>query len=275
MMDAQVQRAPRQGLGLRLLTAAIALPVLLAVVWAGTPWVGIVAALAAAVALREASALLRGAGHAPPTLALVPAGTAIAALGLTDWRGVLAGFGAASVLVLGIALYRCCATDAFRGSAWSIAVLAYVALPLAALVLLRERPLGLEWLALGFLGVFATDSAAFFVGRAIGRHRMAPSISPGKTWEGAAGGLLGGAGATIALVALLDIPWVPLAAVGIGVGIAVLAQAGDLAESKLKRLAGAKDSGALFPGHGGLLDRMDSLLPVFLLLYYGAVFWPS
>lgn len=274
-MDAEGGRPGRQGLGPRLATASLALPVLFAVVWAGYPWVGIVAALAATVALREASALLRGAGHDAPYQVIAPAGAAAVALALTDWRGVLAGFGIAGAVVIGAVLYRRCGADAIRGSAWSVGALAYVALPLAALVLLRERPLGLEWLALGFLAVFANDSAAYFVGRAVGRRAMAPSISPAKTWEGAVGGLVGAAAATTALVALLNIPWVPWAAVGMGMGIAVLAQAGDLAESKLKRLAGAKDSGVLFPGHGGLLDRMDSLLPVFPLLYYGALFWPS
>lgn len=130
---------------------------------------------------------------------------------------------------------------------------------------------GAWWLLLGILTVYAADSAAFFVGRRIGRHRMAPGVSPGKTWEGTAGGL---AGAVIAAVALgvlfplrLDI-W-QLALIGVIVGVA--APVGDLLESKIKRMADAKDSGSLLPGHGGMLDRLDSLLPSLILVYILAV----
>ena len=130
---------------------------------------------------------------------------------------------------------------------------------------------GAWWLLLGILTVYAADSAAFFVGRRIGRHRMAPGVSPGKTWEGTAGGL---AGAVIAAVALgvlfplrLDI-W-QLALIGVIVGI--VAPVGDLLESKIKRMADAKDSGSLLPGHGGMLDRLDSLLPSLILVYILAV----
>ena len=130
---------------------------------------------------------------------------------------------------------------------------------------------GVWWLLLGILTVYAADSAAFFVGRRIGRHRMAPGVSPGKTWEGTAGGL---AGAVIAAVALgvlfplrLDI-W-QLALIGVIVGVA--APVGDLLESKIKRMADAKDSGSLLPGHGGMLDRLDSLLPSLILVYILAV----
>ena len=108
----------------------------------------------------------------------------------------------------------------------------------------------------------------------MGRRKLAPSISPGKTWEGAVGGLVGAAAAAAALVVLLDgIESRLLSAVALGLGIGVVAQAGDLLESKVKRLADAKDSGRLIPGHGGLLDRLDSLLPVFPLVYYSSWIW--
>ena len=148
----------------------------------------------------------------------------------------------------------------------------YVVIPFAALVLLRLDA-GLQWAALAFLVTFATDTSAYAVGRAIGRRKLAPSISPGKTWEGAVGGLVGAATASTALVALLDVEsrLLPAAALGLGIGIA--AQAGDLLESKVKRMAGAKDSGRLIPGHGGLFDRLDSLVPVFPLVYYASWVW--
>ncbi|MCH7483458.1 MAG: phosphatidate cytidylyltransferase [Chloroflexi bacterium] len=145
-------------------------------------------------------------------------------------------------------------------------------------------PLGTMWRGAkdAFLTVndftltFATDTGAYAVGKLVGRHKMAPRISPGKTWEGAAGGLVAGTGATVALVAVLGPIETALAAAALlGAGIAIAGQAGDLAESWLKRLAGAKDSGTLIPGHGGILDRMDSLFPVFPLVYAASRLWPT
>ena len=135
-----------------------------------------------------------------------------------------------------------------------------------ALVVVRRGPGGpaLAFTALGI--VWAADAAAYFAGRAWGRHKLAPALSPGKTWEGAAGALAAAAatGALASLWSPVGIPvLVPLAA-----GAAVFSIVGDLAESRLKRLAGAKDSGSLIPGHGGILDRVDSITaaaPVFAL----------
>ena len=151
---------------------------------------------------------------------------------------------------------------------------AYVVLPFSALIFMRLGDTGLQWTVLAFLVTFATDTSAYAVGRAVGRRKLAPSISPGKTWEGAVGGLLGAAAAAAALVALLDgIEDRVLPALVLGLAIGTLAQAGDLLESKVKRMADAKDSGRLIPGHGGLLDRLDSLVPVFPLVYYASRAW--
>jgi phosphatidate cytidylyltransferase len=108
------------------------------------------------------------------------------------------------------------------------------------------------------LGVWAFDTAAYLVGRRFGRRRLIPHISPGKTVEGVIGGLVAAAFVTTVLVAALGRS--PVAGFGLGIAIAVAAQAGDLAESMLKRAAGAKESGRLIPGHGGMLDRIDSFL---------------
>ena len=132
--------------------------------------------------------------------------------------------------------------------------------------------LGRSWLIFALLTTFATDSGAYFVGRLTGRHKMAPQLSPGKTWEGAAGGLAAAIAAALLLSLLppqylnLGLDWWQPALIGLPVGIA--AQGGDLLESGLKRLAGVKDAGALFPGHGGMLDRLDSLLLTIPLVYY-------
>lgn len=152
--------------------------------------------------------------------------------------------------------------------------IAYVVLPFTALIRLRIDDAGLEWTAMAFLVTFATDTSAYAVGRAMGRRKLAPSISPGKTWEGAVGGLIGAAAAAVALVALLGgIESRLLPAVALGLAIGLAAQAGDLLESKVKRMADAKDSGRLIPGHGGLFDRLDSLVPVFPLVYLASRAW--
>jgi len=137
-------------------------------------------------------------------------------------------------------------------------------------VLIRQLDQGFQWLLLAFLITFATDTGAYAVGKIFGSRRMAPSISPGKTWEGAIGGVVAGIGATVSLVTLQDLPLSTWSALWLGAAAAVVSQFGDLMESKLKRLAGVKDSGRLIPGHGGLLDRLDSLVLVFPLVYYAS-----
>jgi len=116
--------------------------------------------------------------------------------------------------------------------------------------------------------IMVADSAAYFAGRAFGRRKMAPSISPAKTWEGAAAGLMGGVLGALAVRALGLHRLPALDAAVLGALVAAVGMAGDLAESLLKRWAGVKDSGTLFPGHGGMLDRLDSLLFGAPILYY-------
>ena len=128
--------------------------------------------------------------------------------------------------------------------------------------------LGRSWLLFILLVVIACDTGAFAVGRLVGRHRMAPRVSPNKTWEGAAGGFLAsiGAGLLVGVVFDLGMPvWQQVAA---GAVASVAAQLGDLAESALKRAANAKDSGSIMPGHGGILDRMDSILFALPAVFY-------
>lgn len=136
--------------------------------------------------------------------------------------------------------------------------------------------LGRNWLLLALLTTFAADTGAYAVGRLLGRHKMAPTLSPGKTWEGLAGGLIAAIIAALLLDQLLQCcsglgltQWWQPALIGAALGIA--APAGDLLESKLKRLAQVKDAGRLFPGHGGILDRLDSLLLTLPAAYYLAL----
>ncbi len=126
---------------------------------------------------------------------------------------------------------------------------------------------GCWWLLLAILTVYAADTGAYAVGRLFGRHRMAPSISPGKTWEGTAGGMLFAVIAAVVLGALFPLRLEIWHLAAIGVILGAVSPIGDLVESKIKRLADAKDSGNLFPGHGGMLDRLDSLLPSLIAVY--------
>jgi phosphatidate cytidylyltransferase len=149
------------------------------------------------------------------------------------------------------------------GAGWYVSGLSYALVPALSLLWIRERDShGLELLLWVFLVTWSTDIGAYFVGRSLGRRKLAPDISPGKTFEGLYGG--------IAAATLIGGLWV--FAIGLGKPLlalapvlAVAAQAGDLFESGLKRRAGVKDSGHLLPGHGGLLDRVDGLVPVAVL----------
>lgn len=145
---------------------------------------------------------------------------------------------------------------------WLLASLA-VAAALASGLALRESDDGLAWLSYAIIITFASDTAAYAVGSLVGRHRLAPSISPSKTWEGTAGGISGAAVVSAAFTVFAELDALPFAtAILLGAALSVLGQLGDLAESWLKRKAGVKDSGSLLPGHGGVLDRLDSLLPI-------------
>lgn len=174
----------------------------------------------------------------------------------------------AVVLSLALLLFLPKKEGLFTGWAWTMGGVLYLGWLLSLLVGLRITA-GRDWIYLALLATFGSDTAAYFIGRAFGRHKMAPRISPGKTWEGAAGGLLGGV--IISLLFTLPTPvQLPLGygeAVLLGLLISVFGQAGDLAESLLKRSGGVKESGGLLPGHGGLLDRLDSILFAGALVY--------
>jgi phosphatidate cytidylyltransferase len=151
---------------------------------------------------------------------------------------------------------------------WSMTGIVYVGLLLSFLVALRING-GKEWLYLVIICTFGSDTFAYFIGRAIGRHKLAPGISPGKTWEGAVGGLIGSV--IVALLFTLSTPvQLPVGygeAILLGLLISISGQIGDLAESKLKRHKGIKESGTIMPGHGGILDRLDSILLAGLAVY--------
>lgn len=200
--------------------------------------------------------------------------------GVADWGfagacalappAALAGGAGATLAVCALAALAALARNGERdwSGAWNVLGVLPAALAPAALVLLREVPEGGLALVLWVLGVVvATDVGAYLVGRTLGGVRLAPALSPAKTRSGA----VGGAGCA-ALAGVLAAPFLPWAAgmSGVGVlaiaslGLSVVAQAGDLFESALKRRAGVKDSGRIIPGHGGVLDRIDALVAAVL-----------
>jgi phosphatidate cytidylyltransferase len=161
---------------------------------------------------------------------------------------------------------------AFTDWAWTFAGIMYVGWLSSYLVAMRGLQDGKSWVFLAVLATFGSDSAAYFTGRLCGKHKLAPSISPGKTWEGSVGGLFGAA--AVSLLFLLPTPlkltayldWWQLILVGLM--ISIFGQLGDLVESLLKRNTGVKDSGNIFPGHGGMLDRLDSIVFAAIVVYY-------
>jgi phosphatidate cytidylyltransferase len=126
------------------------------------------------------------------------------------------------------------------------------------------------WLLVALLPTWSADVAAYFIGSLLGRRRLAPTISPGKTWEGTIAGWIACGLAVIAVASVFGMPRVPLLAIAVGLG--PIGLAGDLLESYVKRRAGVKDSGTMLPGHGGVLDRLDSLTAgaVFIILVVAA-----
>lgn len=146
----------------------------------------------------------------------------------------------------------------------------YVSLLVSVWSLIKATlPNGASWLFITLGIAFGTDTFAYFAGRAFGKHKLYPEVSPKKTWEGSVGGLFGGVFVTIVFGSLFLVPELPIIhAVILGVVGSAFGQVGDLVESMLKRGFGVKDSGNLLPGHGGMLDRVDGLLFVAPAVYY-------
>jgi phosphatidate cytidylyltransferase len=279
--SARPERLPPRGLrapgflanlARRVATALVALPTLLAVFFLAPPRATVaVVALALAVGFHEFSALVRARGIRPMRwVGFVLAAALFLDVVSPGWLGVpSAPLGA--LLLLAFTLWRGVDLESVTGAAATLLGAVYLGALGGTIAALRVVP-PIEqgaWRLLLLLGIQVfSDSLAFFVGHAIGRRRLAPGISPGKSVEGAIGGLVGGVLGALA-VRSLGLPAMPaLHAAGLGAGVAALGIVGDLDESLLKRWAGVKDSGTLFPGHGGMLDRLDSLLFGAPVLYY-------
>lgn len=259
-----------ESLRTRVLTAAALAALLLTVVLWLPDWVAItIVTLLALAGAWEWSAFVRLAAPLPRAAYVL----LVAALLALAWR--ISVTPAGRDLLLTVALLWWLAALVWvafaprRVSAWSAAAAGVLALVPCWLALVRLRlalPHGAEWLLFAFVLVWVADIGAFFFGRRFGRVRLAPRVSPAKTWEGVLGAIAVSALVAIAGSRWFDVPlgaFLPLCLTVVGFSIV-----GDLTESLLKRFVGLKDSGSVFPGHGGVLDRIDSLTgaaPVLLL----------
>ncbi|MEA2677116.1 MAG: phosphatidate cytidylyltransferase [Chloroflexota bacterium] len=260
----------------RLISAAVLVPVVVILFWLGRPWISLAVALLAILVAWETTRLVRAAGlPANGWLVAVPVLLLIARFELTN-SNVTFFYGAPAQVVqfAVVAWATVAALDGLRQKdprqgflAWAGTLLAgaYVSLLAFVVGVLTfhvgdESGQGVRWLLLLVLTVWTLDSAAYVVGRYFPRGHFMNHISPKKTWSGAIGGTAAAIVVCTALVVAFGQAVNPAVGVLLGVVIAASAQAGDLAESMIKRAAGAKDSGTLIPGHGGFLDRVDSFM---------------
>jgi len=163
-------------------------------------------------------------------------------------------------------------SNAAKEVAFATLAFIYIPLLLMHLVMLRQTPFGVQWLMVIMLIVMTNDSAAYYSGSAFGKHRLYPLVSPKKSIEGALGGLIGSIGGTL-LAKFTFFPQMTITdTLFTAIFIGILGQTGDLFESLLKRSFGVKDSGAIFPGHGGVLDRLDSIIFAAPATYYYVIY---
>jgi len=260
---------------IRLLSALIGLPILLALVWIGSLWFSLLVAIAGALAAIELTSIARRWGHIIPGLVITPPVVALIAVAysLSSKNVMLPPLITLAIAVSSVALLIWLVAGRGREiplarTLTALAIILYVGGFLLHVPLLRALEQGREWVLFLLLVTFATDTAAYFVGRSVGRTPLAPSISPSKTWEGSVGGMLGAVGMAVLANFVLGLNVLLIEALILGLLIGVVGQLGDLAESRIKRLGDVKDSGTIIPGHGGLLDRLDSIVLNVLVVYY-------
>jgi phosphatidate cytidylyltransferase len=269
----------------RVLTALVLIPIVLLIVFLGPKqhWLfSFAVAAVAALAGWEFLGLTRQRGAQPPSIAVVLALLALFTANFEWPDSTSAAFGILCMALLVLCTFRRPVEQVMTDATASIFCMFYIGFTLLTLINLHEQPNGPSLVVFLLCVVWAGDTIALYTGRAWGRHKLAPGISPGKSWEGAIGSVAGSLIAASILLALAtqlqardlailsypDEPWYWLV---LAVVVNIAAQVGDLAESALKRSAGVKDSGSLLPGHGGMLDRIDALLLAAPVLWYAQV----
>jgi phosphatidate cytidylyltransferase len=261
----------RQSLLVRVVTAVVYGVALVAAIWYGPVPLGVLMGIIAGLAAAEFYGITRREHRLPNEVVGVVAAAAMP-ISAALWGMTGLTYVATALLAASLVQHALVQRGRTADTALTVFGALYTGFLLAYIVLIRQfGAAGTTGLVLTFtvlLSVWANDSLAYFVGSTLGRHKMAPRISPHKSWEGFAGGMVGTLAVWTVLPLLqwktIPLPWSLLT--GLAVGLAVVV--GDLAESRIKREAGVKDSGRLLPGHGGFLDRHDSLILVGLVAYW-------
>jgi phosphatidate cytidylyltransferase len=283
--ESQETTKAKLSIGPRLLTALVGGPItLICCVWFGGWWAFAVVAFFVVLGVLELHNMLLHAGYRPLIVISYGLGMLFLIAAMFPVQRLLLleiGLGVALLVSFSWLFLRKKLDGAMTDWALTLASSIYVGWPMSFFLLLRGYdsgmvritntawfvlPRGAWWLLIVLLGVWGFDSAAFFSGRYFGQHKLAPAISPGKTWEGVAGGLVLSLAITLILAVVpLGLPW--YLALALGLLLAVAAVLGDLAESLIKRQTHVKDSGQILPGHGGILDRIDSLLFAVIVVF--------
>ncbi len=271
----------------RILTAVVLIPLVLVLILWGPLWLQMLAAcIVAELALHEYLGMAYSSGSRSPKWPIQLCCAILFAVAYWAPASMLAVLGIFALTILGMCSLLSPLDRILADAAGGFFGLIYVALPLVLAPMIATQENGTSQLLFLLVVVWAGDITALYVGRLLGRRPMAPVLSPKKTWEGAAGSMVGsilaGLGVVIGgselyrhgiVVLLFAQPWWYW--LGMAVLLNVAAQIGDLLESAIKRGAGQKDSGSLLPGHGGVLDRVDALLLALPMLWYALLFRQS
>ena len=255
-------------IGKRLLTALVIIIPLIAIIWFGGPAYSLTVAIVAALGALEFYGMKGLSMRHPLTLFGLVWVLLFILCAHFEANYTLLVLTSAVVFSLIWLLFCSTVEGAAVNWAWSLTGIIYIGWMLSHFIPLRGVEGGRDWVFLALFTTIAVDTTAFFVGRTLGRHSLWSKISPGKTWEGTIGGFLGAIVVSLILAAILPTIAVHWQVALLGALIGVFAQLGDLSESMLKRSTGVKDAGWLIPGHGGLLDRLDSILFVVVVVYY-------
>lgn len=260
----------------RVIVSVIAIPIVVALVWFGTPWLTLLGVGWGIGAALEFFGLVKHAkGITPLTyfgllwvmlFIISPHFNHIPGLNNISPDSLL--LTGAVIIPLIILLVRKGKENAFSSWAWTVAGILYIGWLLSNMIALRNLDDGRGWVFIAILATFASDSSAYLVGRSLGKHKMAPYISPKKSWEGAVAGIAGAIIASTILVYLFKLPLNYWQVIILGFLVSIMGQLGDLVKSLFKRNMEVKDSGKVLPGHGGFLDRMDSLAFAGVTVYY-------
>jgi phosphatidate cytidylyltransferase len=259
----------------RVITAAVGVPLVILAIWFGDPWPWFTLLIAAAAVAGTYEFYRMANFDRREPLIYLGLLWALALVLTPHYRSpdVLPIVITATMLISLICLLcRPSKEGAFRNWAWTIVGALYVGWMLSYWLNLRGLEDGRNWVYLAILTTFANDTGAFFIGKARGKHRLAPTISASKTREGAVGGLICAILGAVVIATVLNLispfNFSYLQIILLGFLVSLFAQLGDLVESLLKRNMGVKESGNLLPGHGGILDRFDSLIFVGAVVYY-------